>query len=129
MRSAARRPSSKSFQTLSKAQKSAWNLADEDGNIDIDKATKFVKQKHKTRNQVIALTLAVSACLIGIGVMASMLTNKISRGNVEVQNSIEKASVTDVALDQSGFAHLTDKDTGEDIVSVLVINFCTIEYE
>ena len=126
MRSSARRPSMRSFQTLSRAQKSAWNLADEDGNIDIDKATKFVKQKHKTRNHVIALTLAVSASLIGIGVMASMLTNKISRGNVEVQNSIEKASTTNVALDQLGLAHLTDKSTGEDIVSVLGIIICAI---
>ena len=114
-----RRPTVRSFQTLSRAQQSAWNLADEDGNIDIDKATKYVKQKHKTRNQVIALLLAVSACLIGIGVMASMLTNKITRGNVEVQSSIEKASVTDVTLDKSGFVHLTDKSTGRDIVSVI----------
>ena len=105
--------------TLSRAQKSAWNLADEEGNIDIDKATKFAKQKHRTRNQVIALMLAVSACLIGIGVMASMLGKQIKSGNVEVQNAIEKTAVTDVALDESGTPHLTFKDSGEDVVSVI----------
>ena len=107
------------MQTLSRAQKSAWKLADEEGNIDIDKATKFAKQKHRTRNQVIALMLAVSACLIGIGVMASMLGKQIKSGNVEVQNAIEKTAVTDVALDESGTPHLTFKDSGEDVVSVI----------
>ena len=110
-----KRPSFRTMQTLSRAQKSAWNLADEEGNIDIDKATKFAKQKHRTRNQVIALLLAVSVCLIGIGVMATMLGKKIAKGNIEVQNTIEKAAVTDVALDESGTPHLTFKNSGEDV--------------
>jgi hypothetical protein len=103
------------MQTLTRAEKSAWKLADEEGNIDIDKATKFAKQKHRTRNQVIALLLAVSACLIGIGAMATMLGKQIAKGNVDVQNSIEKAAVTDVALDESGTPHLTFKNSGEDV--------------
>jgi flagellar basal body-associated protein FliL len=105
---------------LSRAQKSAWNLADEDGNIDIDKATKYAKQKQRTRNQVIALILAVSACLVAIGVMASKLGNQIASGNKEVQQKIEKTAVTNVAVDSAGLPHLTFKESGQGVVRVCI---------
>lgn len=117
---ASRRPSVSTLRTLSRAQQSAWNLADEEGNIDIDKAIKYAEQKKKFRNQVIALIIAVSACLIAIGVMASKLGNEIASGNKEVQQKIEKTAVTNVAVDSAGLPHLTFKESGQGVVSVCI---------
>lgn len=44
---------------------------------------------------------------------------KIASGNVEMQRSIDASVVTDLVVDQSGVPHLTSKDSGEDIVSLV----------